>query len=232
MAGLGRKVFTAGDVLTASDVQNYLMDQTVMNFAGTAARSSAIATPTEGMLTYLADSNALQVYDGAAYVAVGASSGLTLITTVTLSSTSTTVSNCFTSTYTNYLIVSNCATAATTQLDVFYQLRASGVTTTTGYTASILYNNQGAGPLRFYNAQSSWISGYGGNYGIGMTQNIYGPQLAQRTTMTGLSSGFAAGGSQQGFVGGLLDDSTQYDSLVITATNTLSGTLSIYGYSK
>jgi hypothetical protein len=71
MAGLGRKIFTAGDVLTASDVQNYLMDQTVMNFAGTAARSSAIATPTEGMVTYLADTNALQVYDGAAYVAVG-----------------------------------------------------------------------------------------------------------------------------------------------------------------
>ena len=64
MAGLGRKVFTAGDVLTASDVQNYLMDQTVMNFAGTAARSSAIATPTTGMVCYRQDIDAVEAFDG------------------------------------------------------------------------------------------------------------------------------------------------------------------------
>jgi len=44
MAGLGRKVFTAGEVLTAANVNGYLMDQTVMVFAGTAARSSALGT--------------------------------------------------------------------------------------------------------------------------------------------------------------------------------------------
>jgi hypothetical protein len=68
MAGLGRKVFTAGDVLTASDVQNYLMDQTVMNFAGTAARSSAIATPTEGMVTYRQDVDNLETYNGTSWL--------------------------------------------------------------------------------------------------------------------------------------------------------------------
>ena len=67
MAGLGRKVFTAGDVLTASDVQSYLMDQTVMNFAGTAARSSAIATPTDGMVAVLNDSDQLVYYNGSAW---------------------------------------------------------------------------------------------------------------------------------------------------------------------
>ena len=68
MAGLGRKVFTAGDVLTASDVQNYLMDQTVMVFAGTAARSSAIATPTEGMLATRTDLDQIDYYNGSAWV--------------------------------------------------------------------------------------------------------------------------------------------------------------------
>ena len=91
MAGLGKKTFTAGDVLTASDVNGYLMDQSVMVFGGTAARSSAIPTPTEGMVTYLADTNALQVYDGAAYV--GVASGMTLLSTTTLSGASTTVSS-------------------------------------------------------------------------------------------------------------------------------------------
>lgn len=61
MAGLGRKVFTAGEVLTAANVQDYLQDQAVMVFAGTAARGSAIGTATEGMVTYLADANEIQV---------------------------------------------------------------------------------------------------------------------------------------------------------------------------
>ena len=71
MAGLGRKVFTAGDVLTASDVQNYLMDQSVMVFAGTAARSSAIATPTEGMVSYLTDIDLLETYNGSSWIGFG-----------------------------------------------------------------------------------------------------------------------------------------------------------------
>ena len=67
MAGLGRKVFTAGEVLTAANVQGYLQDQAVMVFAGTAARGSAIGTASEGMMSYLADTNVVQYYDGAAW---------------------------------------------------------------------------------------------------------------------------------------------------------------------
>jgi len=67
MAGLGRKVFAAGDVLAAADVDGYLMDQTVMTFAGTAARSSAIGTASEGMYTYLSDTNDTQFYNGSAW---------------------------------------------------------------------------------------------------------------------------------------------------------------------
>ena len=58
----GRKTFTAGEVLQAADVNDFLMDQSVMVFAGTAARGSAIPSPTEGMVTYLQDSDAVQVY--------------------------------------------------------------------------------------------------------------------------------------------------------------------------
>jgi hypothetical protein len=65
-----RKVFTAGEVLAASDVNSFLMNQMVMTFAGTAARGSAIATPTEGMLTYLEDTNTFQYYNGSSFVAL------------------------------------------------------------------------------------------------------------------------------------------------------------------
>lgn len=67
MAGLGRKTFSPGDVLTSSDVQGYLMDQAVMVFAGTAARTSAIPSPSAGMVAY-STATQLQVYNGTAWV--------------------------------------------------------------------------------------------------------------------------------------------------------------------
>jgi hypothetical protein len=69
VAGAGRKTFTAGEVLTASDVQNYLQDQMVMNFAGTAARASAIPSPTEGMVAHIGGGT-VEVYDGSAWVSL------------------------------------------------------------------------------------------------------------------------------------------------------------------
>ena len=67
MAGLGRKTFNSGDVLTSADVQGYLMDQAVMVFAGTAARGSAIPSPSAGMVAY-STATQLQVYNGSAWV--------------------------------------------------------------------------------------------------------------------------------------------------------------------
>jgi hypothetical protein len=66
-----RKVFTAGEILTAADVNTNLMDQSVMVFAGTAARGSAIPSPSEGMVTYREDENAVEVFDGSVYKPVG-----------------------------------------------------------------------------------------------------------------------------------------------------------------
>jgi hypothetical protein len=82
MAGLGRKTFVAGDILTAAQVQNYLQDQAVMVFAGTAARGSAIAAPSEGMFAYLSDVNLLTFYDGAAWSNYGVVSGGTALNVI------------------------------------------------------------------------------------------------------------------------------------------------------
>ena len=51
--GSGFKTFTAGAVLTASDVNNYLMEQSIMYFATTAARDLAITSPEDGMVAYI-----------------------------------------------------------------------------------------------------------------------------------------------------------------------------------
>jgi hypothetical protein len=62
MAGLGYRTFTAGAVLTAAQVQGYLQDQVVMDFASDAARTAALASPSQGMISYLTDSNSYWQY--------------------------------------------------------------------------------------------------------------------------------------------------------------------------
>ena len=78
MAGLGRKVFAAGEVLTAANVGGYLMDQTVMVFADAASRTSALGLDvSEGMVSYTKDDNAIQYYDGSAWVNVSSPGDIT-----------------------------------------------------------------------------------------------------------------------------------------------------------
>lgn len=80
MSGLGRKVFTAGEVLSASDVNGYLMDQSVMVFTDEASRTSAIGTPTEGMFTYTSDDDAFEYWDGSAWQSVSNPGDITAVT--------------------------------------------------------------------------------------------------------------------------------------------------------
>ena len=133
MAGLGAKLFTAFSKLTAAQVNGYLMDQTIMRFASTAARDAAFGgagepTLAEGMTCYLDDTNVVQSYNGSAWVSIAASSvvpgvtsGMTLVaptsvagtgvtlsgavTTITANTTSASINGVFTSAYTNYCAI-------------------------------------------------------------------------------------------------------------------------------
>jgi trimeric autotransporter adhesin len=72
MAGAGYKLFATGDVLTAAQVNTYLNEQTVMVFADSAARTTALSgVLAEGMMSYLQDTDSVEVYDGSAWTAVG-----------------------------------------------------------------------------------------------------------------------------------------------------------------
>ena len=61
------KVFSNGSTLPASDVNDFLMRQSVITFTNSTARASAITSPNEGMLTYLEDTNRFQYYNGTAW---------------------------------------------------------------------------------------------------------------------------------------------------------------------
>ena len=62
MAGAGFKVFENGNVLTASEVNTFMMDQQIMVFADAAARDAAILSPSEGMFAFLKDDDKLTVF--------------------------------------------------------------------------------------------------------------------------------------------------------------------------
>ena len=72
-AGLGFKDFVTGEVLTAADVDGYLM-QGIWVFASAAARDAAVTSPQEGNACYLKDTNEVLTYSGSAWVAVGGTS--------------------------------------------------------------------------------------------------------------------------------------------------------------
>jgi hypothetical protein len=81
MAGAGYKLFNTGDVLTAAQVNTYLQEQVVMVFASSTARTTALSgVLAEGMMSYLQDTNAVEVYDGTAWVSVGSSGDITGVT--------------------------------------------------------------------------------------------------------------------------------------------------------
>ena len=78
-AGLGFKTFLTGDVLTAGDVNGYLM-QGILVFASEAARNSAITSPQEGQFAFTKDNNSLWYYTGSAWAASGATGDIEGVT--------------------------------------------------------------------------------------------------------------------------------------------------------
>jgi len=68
--GSGFKTFASAEVLTAANVNNYLMEQAVMSFADATARDAALTSPEEGMVAYLQDVNSVTVYSGSAWVTI------------------------------------------------------------------------------------------------------------------------------------------------------------------
>ena len=71
MAGAGYKLFVNGNTLSASDLNTYVNQQTVMVFASAAARTTALSgVLAEGMVSYRTDSHILEYYTGSTWSSV------------------------------------------------------------------------------------------------------------------------------------------------------------------
>ena len=250
--GLGRRTFAPGEVLTASNVMNYLQDQAVMNFAGTAARGSAIGTAlAEGMTTYLNDTDRFEVYNGSIWVSLipgltpmiptsvtatgGTGSFSTTTGTITCGTgmTAITANGVFTSEFKNYLVVLEVlkdANASNSAIQL--QLSTGGTPVTTGYvtanigiaSSNVAIQNLGIG-TGFYGTRT-----YQAARRSSATVTIFNPQATLNTTMSGIGYGTTLGDDQGIFTSGTLNNTTSYADLRIVHTlNAFSGTINVYG---
>ena len=74
------KTFANGFPLPASDLNNFLMNQSVIVFADSAARGTAIPSPVQGMLTYLEDTSSYESWNGSAFVGISNPGDITAVT--------------------------------------------------------------------------------------------------------------------------------------------------------
>jgi hypothetical protein len=130
-AGLGFKTFTTGEVLSAANVNGYLM-QGVLVFADATARNAAITSPQEGQCCYLKDTDVIQAYDGSAWVtkSAGGSSGAVVQVKSFSTNSTTVVSNAtFTSTALTLSITPTSASnkiLITGQMPAYFYQNATG----------------------------------------------------------------------------------------------------------
>jgi hypothetical protein len=234
-AGLGFIEFTTGDILTAAAANGYLASQTVMVFADAAARTSAITSPQEGMISYLKSTDAVEKYNGSAWVAIaaaGTAGALTYVGGASFSgSSSQSLNNIFTSTYENYFIALNITSKSVTSYTNF-RLRASGSdNTTSNYQtiASYAQVNAGtAGDSKLPNGTAYQLNDAGD---LMQTFYIMNPQTAQNTVLLGTQTVFKiASDFYSGRVSGYFNATTSFDGLTVFPTSgTMTGTIRVYG---
>ena len=239
-------LYAASEILTAANM-NISAGTGVPVFATTVTRDAAFGGANEkvlaeGQLCYLSSTNVVQYYDGAAWATVGpaaaASSGLVCVKAETAFSASATVSvdSVFTSTYTNYLV--QIIYTNTTTDGIRCKLRAGGTATSTNYNRQeVTFQDTSTGVSRTSSTTSCLIGlDTNGDFKTATSVTFFGPQLAQATSIHVFQGGAWRGAytTPSIYLGGHNQSaSTQFDGFQFAPdAGTLTGTYTVYGYSK
>lgn len=204
----------------------------VLPFATSAARATAIPSPTDGQYSYLQDTNATQFWNGSAWQNVAIAPGFVHIANVTLNASNTvSVDNCFTSTYQFYRIIID-HTVNTTG-DTRLRLRANGTDSTANYTNQYFFaSGTGTGATRstgtFYGLSSA-------NSSIrnAIVIDLISPQLATATNLIS-SAQYGSSNAAIELYASTHSASTAYDGFTffMGAGVTATGTIRVYGYAN
>jgi hypothetical protein len=239
MAGLGYKDFTAGAVLTAAQVDGYLMEQSVMNFAGTAARGSALASvQAAGMVAHVGGGTLTVATSGSAWAEIypGTSAGLVKITDASFSAgTAVSVNNCFTSTYRNYLVLINHTNSANTDLNCRLRVSSSDASGSNYFSQRLSVISTTVTGNLSAPATSARVGNADGNIGQNAVEIlILNPSEAVTTVFIGRSfanSALPGSNAEMQHHFSTQNLSTAYDGLTIfPTTGNITGTIRIYGY--
>jgi hypothetical protein len=235
--GSGFRTFTAGEVLTASNVQNYLMDQSVMVFGGSAARSSAIGTANfeEGMVSYLTDTDKVEAYNGTDWVSVAptTSQGLTLINTTSFSGVSSqNITGVFSAAYTNYKMFINVVGSTTVQNVLLRMLSGTTPNTAANYNRQIInFSNTTIDNQRDTGLTSFRVSRCSSSMLTQSWSEIAQPFATENTQIWSFfqidtNSGWTSDAN-------VLTVTTSYDGFqIFPVSGTITGSVNVYGYAK
>jgi hypothetical protein len=230
--------FTAGQVLTAA--QQTQINTGIPVFATTVTRDAAFGgtgekTLAEGQFAYIEATNTTQYYDGAAWVAIGATPGLVCVKAQTpfTAVSSITADNVFTASYTNYKIILNYTT--TTNNDIFLKLRVGGVSASTNYNRVYLQGGGTTSAVATVTGSTSMLIAVN-------TQTVNGTSIIElhrpaeaTATMITATNNAPLGGSYTGpsiwNFGNNHSTATAYDGVELLVTGgSTTGTYTIYGY--
>ena len=240
MAGLGAKLFTAFSKLTAAQVNGYLMDQSIMRFATSAARDAAFGgagepTLAEGMTCYLDDTNQIQSYNGSAWVTIvntDRPAVLELVKTQTVGSGvfSVAVTSAFSADYDNYRVVYSSGVAASAS-SVTFALTGSA----TGYYTAVTGTTYAgaASSISESNNSSFSFAGIATPEGNSLDVTLYNPFVVYRTGLQITGRIDIRGGGVAFSGGGFHNVASSFSGFTITSGSALTGgTIYIYGYRK
>lgn len=218
----------------------------VLPFATSAARATAIPSPTDGQFTYLQDTNSPEFYNGSAYVPVGTAPGLVIVAPTSIANsggsasasggevtftgvTSVSLNGCFTSTYDNYKIVSY-LTSNQVDANIRNRMRVSGSDASgSNYSRQSLQSSSTTvSGARSSNATDFIVSVAGTGSPTLMVYDMARPFLAASTLFLGKGSGRDI---ETWDFSGLHTLATSYDGFSIyPSSGTITGTLRVYGY--
>ena len=207
-----------------------------MNFAGTAARASAIPTPSTGMTSYIGVTGTatipqIETYTGSAWQTPY---GLTQVANVSFTTASAvSLDNIFTSAYANYRIVFS-PSGKSTNGSMYLRFRTSGTdNSTSNYNYGGLLGRHNE-TIAYYGGTGQQLALFGfsnASFSSFNSLDVINPQVAQSTLFSSvgfggdLSTFFSVGG------GGNFTATTQFDGIsFIPSTGTISGTVRVYGY--
>jgi len=230
--------FTSGQILTAQ--QQTEINTGIPVFATTTTRDAAFGGTgekvlAEGQMAYIEADNVTQFYDGATWRTLGPSGLVCVKAETALSSTSVTVDNVFSSTYSNYLILMRYTTVGNNA--IFARMRVGGVSASgANYNSQLLAAVSATPSANLVTSDTSvqFCTASNGDYKSSASIELFSPAVAEPTNFQIMNNPSLAGYTTLRYYSWTSNHTvaTAYDGIEFFCAGNMAGTYAIYGYAK